>query len=265
MPFMTPTLSLEKIAAARAPGARRIDLQMVAETGSTNADLLKAAGQLHEPTLLIAERQTAGKGRAGRTWHAEPGATLTFSLAWKFALQPHALAGLPLVVGVAIAETLMQFGVDVQLKWPNDILLDGDKMAGVLIETTSSKGDNALWAVIGIGLNVLMPDSLVRRIDRPVAAASGLRERREVFLAALLDNLGVALALFEQHGFAVFSERWNRLHAYRGLPVEIIEQGRVLHSGVALGVDMEGRLLLDGSEGRIAVVAGDVSLRSAGG
>jgi len=265
MRFMTPTLSLEKIAAARAPGACRIDLQMVAETGSTNADLLKAAGQLREPTLLIAERQTAGKGRAGRTWHAEPGATLTFSLAWKFALQPHALTGLPLVVGVAIAETLMQFGVDVQLKWPNDILLHGDKMAGVLIETASAKGETALWAVIGIGLNVLLPDTLVRRIDRPVAAAPGLQERREAFLAALLDNLGLALALFEQHGFAVFSERWNRLHAYCGLPVEIIEHGTLLHSGVAQGVDMEGRLLLDGSGGQIAVVAGDVSLRSAGG
>lgn len=260
---MTADLSLEKIIAARRAGEQpRVDIELIAETGSTNADLLQAVGHLREPKLLIAVRQTAGKGRAGRTWHAEPGATLTFSLAWKFRLRPQALTGLPLVIGVVIAELLARFGVEAGLKWPNDVLLHGDKMAGVLIETAAAKGENAIWAVIGIGINILMPQTLAQRIDRPAAAASALRERREELLAALLDELSIALPLFERHGFSVFSERWNRLHAYSGLPVAIVEHGTLLHSGVAQGVDEDGRLLLDTVHGQVAIVAGDVSLRS---
>jgi BirA family biotin operon repressor/biotin-[acetyl-CoA-carboxylase] ligase len=261
---MHSTLSRENILAARDARARHIDIRLVAETGSTNSDLLAAAGQLREPTLLIAERQTAGKGRAGRTWHSEPGATLTFSLAWKFALRPQALVGLPLAVGTVIAEVLARFDVDARLKWPNDVLLGRDKMAGVLIETAPAKAEGALWAVIGIGINILMPSSLAERIDRPVAAATGLQQRREEMLAALLDSLSLALELFEQHGFPVFAERWNRLHAWSGLPVSIVDHGQVLHRGVAQGVDGEGRLLLDGGSGTVAIVAGDVSLRAAG-
>ncbi len=255
------TLSAEHIAALRAAHARRIAIKVVAETGSTNADLLAATTQLREPTLLIAENQTAGRGRAGRSWQSEPGATLTFSLAWKFELPPQALLGLPLAVGTVIAETLARFDVDARLKWPNDVLLGRDKMAGVLIETAPQGA--AIWAIIGIGINVLMPQSLAQRIDRPVAAASNLRLRREEVLAVLLDNLSVALELFAQHGFAVFAERWNQLHAWRGMPVVVVDHGQVLQRGSAWGVDEQGQLLLDTAHGRIAVVAGDVSLRGA--
>ena len=256
-------LSLENISACRSADAHHVDIKLVAETGSTNADLLAAASQLSAPTLLVAENQTAGKGRAGRIWLSEPGATLTFSLAWKFHVPAQALVGLPLAVGTVIAETLASFGVEARLKWPNDVLQRGDKMAGVLIETVTAKGENAIWAIIGIGINVLMPDHLAERIGRPVAAASVLRDRREVLLAALLDQLCVALEAFEQHGFKVFDTRWNRLHAYEGMAVEIVDHGALLHRGVAQGVDAEGRLLLATEQGVIAVLAGDVSLRSA--
>ncbi|MBV8635977.1 MAG: biotin--[acetyl-CoA-carboxylase] ligase, partial [Burkholderiaceae bacterium] len=203
------SLSAENIAALRDAHAHRVAIKVVAETGSTNADLLAAAAQLREATLLIAENQTAGRGRAGRSWQSEPGATLTFSLAWKFDLPPQALVGLPLAVGTVIAETLARFDVDAKLKWPNDVLLGRDKMAGVLIETAPFAQGDSIWAVIGIGINVAMPQTLAERIDRPVAAASNLHQRREEVLAALTDNLCVALELFACHGFAVFSERWN--------------------------------------------------------
>ena len=198
---------------------------------------------------------------------AEPGATLTFSLAWKFELPPQALIGLPLAVGTVIAETLARFDVDARLKWPNDVLLGRDKMAGVLIETGAGAGvaAGAIWAVIGIGINVLMPQALAERIGRPVAAATNLRQRREEVLAALLDHLCAALELFERHGFAVFCERWNQLHAWHGMPVVVVDHGQVLQRGAARGVDEQGHLLLDTAEGRVAVVAGDVSLRGAEG
>ena len=262
---MSSSISAENIAALRDISAHRVAIEVVAETGSTNADLLAAAARLREPTLLVAGNQTAGRGRAGRSWQSEPGATLTFSLAWKFALPPQALVGLPLAVGAVIAETLARFDVDARLKWPNDVLLgrggEQNKMAGVLIETAPAVPGEAIWAVIGIGINVAMPESLAGRIGRPVAAASNLRQQREAVLAALTDNLCAAFDLFERHGFAVFAERWNQLHAWSGMPVAVVDRGQVLHRGTAAGVDAQGQLLLDTAQGRIAVVAGDVSLR----
>jgi len=239
--------------------ASRVPVEVVAETGSTNADLLARAPALAGPVLLVAETQTAGRGRAGRSWLSATG-SLTFSLAWKFD-GLHAMAGLPLAVGVALAEALGRLGVQVRLKWPNDLLKDGDKLAGILIETAQAPGGGA-WAVIGIGLNLVMPDELEERIGRAVAAVPWLaRMDRNQLMAVLLDELAAALDEFGRSGFAAFSSRWNLLHAWQGERVTIIDRGTVLHEGLAAGVDDAGRLLLDGAEGRVAIAAGDVSLR----
>jgi BirA family biotin operon repressor/biotin-[acetyl-CoA-carboxylase] ligase len=233
---------------------------VVAETGSTNADLLASLGELTSPVLLAAETQTAGRGRAGRAWHSAPGASLTFSLAWKFNRLAQGLVGLPLAIGVVVAETLKQFGIDVQLKWPNDILKNGKKLCGVLIETASA--GHATWAVIGIGLNIAISETLATMIGRPVAEVPTLQFDRDELLAELLNGLADALVMFEQHGFDGFMTRWNALHAYAGRPVVILDHGRALHEGIAAGVDHAGRLLLDTAAGRIAVMVGDVSLRA---
>ena len=237
-----------------------VAVEVVAETGSTNADLLARAATLEHNLLLVALSQTAGRGRAGRSWLSGDG-SLTFSLAWKFRLPLHALAGLPLAVGVALAETLASLDVRVQLKWPNDVLKDGAKLAGVLIETQSAP-DGGLWTVIGVGMNLALPDELERAIGRPAASAPWLASmERAALMAALLERLAASLAQFEQQGFAAFSARWNRLHAWQGRPVAIVDHGATLHEGVAAGVDDSGALLLDTAGGRIAIVAGDVSLR----
>jgi BirA family biotin operon repressor/biotin-[acetyl-CoA-carboxylase] ligase len=217
MSAMSVSISLESIQAHCSEQARQVAISIVAETGSTNVDLLAVLENLPGPSLLIAEAQTAGKGRAGRVWHSEPGATLTFSLAWKFNLPAQALLGLPLVVGVVIAEALAQFEVDARLKWPNDVLRDGNKMAGVLIETANAKGSGGdqVWAVIGIGINMVMPEHLALLIGRPVAAAPCLQADRNRVLATLLNGLVDAAQLFEAQGFQAFRERWNRLHAHR--------------------------------------------------
>lgn len=242
--------------------AARVDIEVVAETGSTNADLLARLGQLAGPTLLVAEHQHAGRGRAGRSWLSEAGGALTFSLAWKFPGPLQQLAGLPLAVGVALAEALGALGVQVQLKWPNDLLKDGGKLAGILIETQGAP-DGAVWAVTGVGLNLLMPDQLEQRIGRPVAGSPWLAQmQREALMAALLGALASCMEQFGQAGFGAFCARWNRLHAYRGESVVIVDRGVILHQGVAAGVDEGGRLLLDTAAGRIEIVAGDVSLRA---
>ncbi len=241
-----------------------VAIEVVSETGSTNADLLARAAGLTEPLLLVAENQTAGRGRAGRSWLSSSEGSLTFSLAWKFDGGPQALSGLPLAVGVALGDALGQLGVQVQLKWPNDVLKDGDKLAGILIETQAeaSNRGGGTWAVIGIGLNLIMPDEMEARLGRSAAGAPWLaRMERDVLMAALLDGLAGALRLFARQGFGAFCARWNLRHAWQGETVIIIDNGTVLHEGLAAGVDETGRLLLDTPDGRIAVLAGDVSLR----
>jgi BirA family biotin operon repressor/biotin-[acetyl-CoA-carboxylase] ligase len=238
----------------------KVAVEVVAQTGSTNADLLARAQRLSAPLLLIAEHQTAGRGRAGRSWLSAPGHSLTFSLAWKFDGGLQQLTGLPLAVGVALAETLGRLGQQVQLKWPNDLLKDGDKLAGILVEAQPANGST--WAIVGIGLNLVMPDELEEKIGRAVAAVPWLaRMDRDALMAALLDGLAQALRQFAQGGFGAFSARWNLLHAYQGQTVTIVDRGEVLHEGLAAGVDDVGRLLLDTGHGRIPIVAGDVSLR----
>ena len=239
-----------------------VAVEVVRETGSTNADLLARAPHLAAPVLLVAEHQTAGRGRAGRSWLSEPGHSLTFSLAWRFADGLRGLAGLPLAIGVALAETLGRLGQPVQLKWPNDVLKDGDKLAGILVETQAAP-DGAAWTIVGIGVNLVMPDALEEKIGRAAAAMPWLaRMDRDELMAALLDGLADALSLFARAGFAAFAARWNMLHAWQGRPVVILDRGETLHEGLAAGVDDTGRLLLDTAFGRIAIVAGDVSLRT---
>jgi len=254
-------LSASGVAALCAPFAGQVDVRVVECTGSTNADLLAAIGNLSSPVLLVAHEQTAGRGRAGRSWLSAPGKSLTFSLAWKFGMPVHALVGLPLVVGIAIAEALAVFDVHVKLKWPNDVLHERSKLAGILIETAGS-GRDASWAVTGIGINLALDDDMLAQIGQPVANLPQLAEAdRNRLMATLLNHLAEAMQQFEQHGLHAFVDRWNALHAHAGQPVMIVDHGVVVHEGIAAGIDWIGRLLIDTAAGRVAVMAGDVSLR----
>ncbi|GJJ00264.1 biotin--[acetyl-CoA-carboxylase] ligase [Duganella rhizosphaerae] len=255
-------LSTDTIRAHCATSASHVAIETVDETGSTNADLLARIDTLAGPVLRIAGNQTAGRGRAGRSWLSAPGAALMFSLAWRFKGPLHRMSGLPMAVGVALAETIAALGVPVQIKWPNDLLRDGKKLAGILVETQTSRHDNAIWAVIGVGINLLMPDELEAQIGREVAAAPWLAKMdRNQLMAALLSRLAAVLAEFDDTGFAPFAERWNLLHAWQGQEVVILDQGKVLQQGRAAGVDAIGRLMLDTEQGRAEVLSGDVSLR----
>ncbi|MBC3881111.1 biotin--[acetyl-CoA-carboxylase] ligase [Undibacterium sp. LX40W] len=243
--------------------ARQLELavEVVAETGSTNLDLMQRTPQLRQATLRVAENQTAGRGRAGRTWLSTPGGVLTFSLAWHFAKPAHSLSAVPLVVGVAVAECLRHIGVQVHLKWPNDILKEGRKLAGILVESAAAP-EGGTWVVIGLGLNLQVPAELEQEIGQAVADSTWLAQMdRNQLLAQLAHAIGRAMQVFDEYGFEVFVERWNQLHAYAGQFVRIMEQSEILHQGQASGVDAMGRLqlLVDGK--LIAIHAGDVSLR----
>lgn len=257
--------------------AAAVAIEVVQQTGSTNADLLGRLARLADaaptsaltgPTLLVARRQDAGRGRAGRSWHSDD-ASLTFSLAWRFRQPLSVLLGLPLAVGVAVAEVLGARGYPVTLKWPNDVLMDGRKLAGILIETatTPSLLHHETWAVIGIGINLEnnteapLPDTLP---DGSVPIARLPITERNVLMAALLDSLAATMQVFAECGLQPFVERWNALHAHAGQLVDIFERQQIVRSGQALGVDASGRLLLQTGQGQVAIVAGDVSLRLSG-
>ena len=258
------TVSAQAILTHCATSATHVAIETVAETGSTNADLLARIDTLDGPLLRIAGNQTAGRGRAGRAWLSQPGAALMFSLAWRFKGPLHRMSGLPMAVGVALAETIASLGVPVRIKWPNDLLRDGKKLAGILVETQAARqdADGAVWAVVGIGLNLVMPDELEAAIGREVAAAPWLAKMdRNQLMAALLSRLAAVLAEFDDTGFAPFAGRWNALHAWQGRDVVVLDQGKVLQQGAAAGVDAIGRLMLDTAQGRVEVLSGDVSLR----
>lgn len=250
----------EAILRLRDPFGQLAGVEVVAETGSTNADLMARAASLTRPQLLIAHHQTAGRGRAGRSWHSIAGQMLTFSLAWPMQKPAHALLGLPLAVGVAVAEVLNSLDIQVKLKWPNDILRDGSKLAGILLESAAS--ERGCCVVIGIGINLIVPPELERELGRTLSDAPWLaRMDRNQLYALLLNSLARCLDQFEREGFGAFQARWNALHAYAGQPVQILEGSQVLQRGIALGVDLNGCLVLQTEAGQHSIMAGDVSLR----
>jgi len=258
---MKTPLFPEKIAAACAYSARAVAIEVVQQTGSTNSDLLQRIPTLTGPVLLAAESQTAGRGRAGRSWLSSQGDTLTFSLAWPFKQPQKTLMGLPLAVGVGLAEALSSLKVPVKLKWPNDVLKDGEKLAGVLVEVAMS-GEHA-WAVIGVGLNLRVSDEMEAHIGHSVAQATWLAQMdRNLLLGELTNHLVSNCEQFAQSGFASFAAKWNALHAYTNEHVSIIDQGKITHQGMALGVNDQGYLLLHDDQGKTSsIMVGDVSLR----
>ncbi len=247
-------LSVSAIANALGPLSSRFDVNVVATCDSTNTQLLARADVAPSGAVLVAERQTAGRGRMGRQWHAGPDASLTFSLLYKL---PNGVvpSGLSLAVGVAVAEALRELGVaDVALKWPNDILRGGRKAGGILIELSGTT------TVIGIGLNLRLPADLPDEVKK-LAAAIDLDMDRNVLLASLLASLHGVLDTFGSGGFAALRDRWLALNAYAGAPVRVISEFSVPIEGICMGVDVDGALLLETAVCVQRIVSGDVSLR----
>jgi BirA family biotin operon repressor/biotin-[acetyl-CoA-carboxylase] ligase len=250
-------------------GAARDDLhvEILDHTASSNALLLQRAAQgAASGTLLAVEWQGAGRGRLGRTWHSGLGDALTFSLLWRFDSGLAALSGLSLAVGVAMMRALDELGVPgVGLKWPNDVLLNDGKLAGILLEAQGDMlGPSAV--VIGIGINLSVPDAMRERIDQTVSDLASLDmpvpDRNRV-LAVSSKHLAAVLREFVERGFAAFREEWESRHVFQQRPVKLLlpDGSRVV--GTVLGVTDDGALRLTSERGEQMFNAGEVSLRSA--
>ncbi|MDP2793237.1 MAG: biotin--[acetyl-CoA-carboxylase] ligase [Sulfurisoma sp.] len=250
------TFSISAIAAALGGAACRFDIDVLAECGSTNAELLARAERgAPSGTVVAAERQTAGRGRMGREWIAVPGDSLTFSLLWRFPAGTNP-SGLSLAVGVAVARALQKVGAgDTVLKWPNDVLKDGGKVGGILIELQS-----ATAAIIGIGLNLRLPVAMPDAV-RATAAALDLPVDPNALLATVLAELLAVLDAFAAGGFAVLRDEWLARHAWTGQPVRVIVPHAAAIEGRCAGIDADGALLLETAAGMQRILSGDVSLR----
>jgi BirA family biotin operon repressor/biotin-[acetyl-CoA-carboxylase] ligase len=226
-------------------GHPRVHLRL---TDSTNARAraLAAAGAPHG-TVVTAREQSAGRGRQGRTWSAAAGKALLCSVILR---SPPRL--LPLAVGVAVAETCEAHGRAARLKWPNDVLLDGRKVAGILVEGRPQQG----WAVAGIGLNVAQQPEDFSPELREAAGSLGLAgDDLEPLLGRLLERLAVWCTRSDAEVVAAFGQR----DVLQGAPVRWSGG-----SGTGAGVDGAGRLLVDTGRELVSLDAGEVHLGSAG-
>lgn len=253
---MTVRWPAEAIWERVAPLLPGFTVEVLPELDSTNSELMRRArAGLAEPILLLAQRQTAGRGRQGRAWQSQPGASLTFSIG--LALEPTDWSGLSLAVGLAAAEALHP---RVRLKWPNDLWVDDRKLGGILIETGTLAGTKARFAVAGIGINIAarapgpeystQPISL-QEIDPGQDAASAL--------LAVAPAVNRAMQAFERHGFAPLRQRFHARDTLAGRAVRLTDGT----TGLADGVDERGALVVHTAAGLQAVTSSEVSVRPA--
>ncbi|MDX2320551.1 MAG: bifunctional biotin--[acetyl-CoA-carboxylase] ligase/biotin operon repressor BirA [Moritella sp.] len=233
--------------------------------GSTNQHLLDKAALLHKGHSCFAEYQTAGRGRRGNKWVSPYGSHLYTSTYWSLDAGIQAASGLSLVIGIAVARTLTDLGIpNTQLKWPNDVYVDGKKIAGVLVEIIATAGGEC-HLVIGLGLNVNMPLQAGLEIDQAWTDISQQLQPpidRNQLATRYLSHLVKILTDFEQLGFCHFVEEWNECDAFKDCPV-VLTLGVKQKHGIAKGIDHTGALLLE-VDGVISPhVGGEVSLRRA--
>jgi len=221
-------------------------------------------------SVLAVEWQSGGRGRLGRSWHSGLGNALTFSLLWRFECGLSGLSGLSLATGVALIRALHGMGISgAGLKWPNDVLGAGGKIAGILIEAQGEMlGPSAV--VIGIGINLTLPQQLRPRIDQPVSALSQLASvlpGRNLLLASVLYELASVLRQFSAEGFASLREEWENYHLYQNQEVQLsLPDGNIMQ-GVVRGVNRDGALLVEvksaaGKPPEMRIFhAGEISLR----
>jgi BirA family biotin operon repressor/biotin-[acetyl-CoA-carboxylase] ligase len=242
---------------------RNITVQRVVDSTNTLAmrDMQQGLADAH---LYLAEYQTAGKGRRGRQWVSPFARNLYFSLVWNFSHGAAALEGLSLVVGLALQQALTAMGLSgIELKWPNDLLVDSKKLAGILLEMQGDASGEC-QVVIGVGINVTMSDEASEGIDQPWVDLTSLSQTpisRNQLMATVLNHLIPMLEQFKVDGFAAFQDAWHACHAYQQQPVRIISGHREV-VGECQGVDAQGALVIHHSDGVEHFHAGEVSVRA---
>lgn len=243
------------------------DLTIETQLPSTNAYLLAgvASGVDRQGAVCLAEMQTAGRGRRGRVWQSPFAANIYLSVAWRFDQGIAAMEGLSLATGVCICRALESLGYqEIVLKWPNDLLVAGAKLGGVLLEIAGDASGEC-YVVVGIGLNVAMPASSGAHIDQDFVDLRSIskaeRPSRNSIVAALLNEILPMLSRFPQCGFSHYRDAWQRRNAHFGQRVSLVAASNIVQ-GVVRGVTDTGALVLDVDGQLREFVGGELSLRA---
>ncbi|MGA0020206.1 MAG: biotin--[acetyl-CoA-carboxylase] ligase [Steroidobacteraceae bacterium] len=268
---LSEDLLRQEISTEDSPLLPPVDLRVAWLLDSTNTTLLEepplTPGRL---SVLFVENQRGGRGRRGRQWQSRLGDSLCFSLAMRFETVPVDLPALPLVIGLSVRQVLRAQGVPVQLKWPNDLVMDhGEsglaKLGGILVELRAEAGGPAL-VVMGVGINLRLDKAQREEIAREggnatdLSAEGGLLIERNALASGLIKELRVALAQFAREGFSPWRERWMAADVLAGRSVAIERAGSFLE-GVAEGIDVQGALRLRVGERLETLHGGEVSVR----
>ena len=230
---------------------------------STNQYMMAQLERWQKGECLLAETQTAGRGRRGRHWHSPFGSQFIMSMYWRLDDGPSAAMGLSLAIGVAVVQALESAGYrDLSLKWPNDIYMARRKLAGILVEMSAAVG-GICHLVIGVGVNLNLPDAVIAQLDQPCAhlAEQPVVVERNQLSATIIRALRNALTLFEQQGLTAFLTEWNRLDIFMQQPVKVLLGNQVIH-GIYCGIDGQGNMLLQDHDGMHKFVGGEISLRA---
>ena len=269
LPWSTELLDAQRIRAGLEPqtSARIGMLEVHWDIDSTSSELARRIPVLDDLSFVMAEAQSAGRGRRGRTWLSPPGMNLYLSVLKRFDGGFASLSGLSLAVGVMILRALADLGIRTPgLKWPNDVLAGNAKLAGVLVEL-SGEYSGPCAAVIGVGLNIRLPDSLHERAGQPItdlaAIMGGEPPTRNRIAAAVVGALTEGLLAFERHGFAAFAEEYAANDLLRDESLRIIDP-RGEYDATGEGVDERGALRVRRANGEhVTVDSAEVSVRRA--
>lgn len=259
------TLSATSVQALLCHDARHLlsNVDYFAELDSTQRmALAKARAGVDSGYCCLAGLQTAGRGRRGREWVSSPGGNIYMSLMWRFGIGPEQLAGLGLVAGVAVLRALHRQGADqVRLKWPNDLVVQQRKLAGVLLEM-SGVAATETTVVIGVGINIRLAPDAAQSIDQPWAELVQVLDNVDPnrIAAGVLGELLLAMAEYQTQGLTPFLADWRQFDSLSGQHVTLSAAGQLIR-GLACGVDDSGALLLERAGKISRHYAGDVSLR----
>ena len=265
--FLNKALILDELNADVERLVARLDVHE--EIDSTNQALLDAAPcAARKLNIALAEYQSAGRGRRGRSWIAPFGGGLCFSVGWLFEEMPRDLAALTLATGVVIRRVLVEAtGLDIQLKWPNDLVWEDKKLGGILVEFTVDK-QGPCYVVIGIGINISIPPRRLEQVAGSLggaidlyAATQGRPPSRNVLAAKMIEALARLLAHYCDNGFLEYHAEFGAVDYLRGRRISVDDASHLI-SGMAVGVDRSGALRVDTGDGVQRVIAGDVSVRT---
>lgn len=250
------------VSALRAAGSALDDVRVFDSVSSTH-DVLAAPGA-PDRAVCLAEHQSAGRGRRGRRWQSPFGVNLYVSVSWGYDAAPASLSGLSLALGVGLAGMLRERGVDVRIKWPNDLWLDRRKLGGLLVEV-SGDAQGPCRVVVGVGLNVNMQAPLDPP-DQPwasLAGPGGPIVDRSTLAAETVRTIETVLMTFPEPGFAAYRDAWRAFDALAGAQVEAEWAGELLHGRVR-GIAADGGLEIDTAAGPRVLRGGEVSVRAHG-